>query len=49
MRVTPSSVWMGVPTMVLTSTISRIFCMVVDMSSLMGWFFSICYRPFCHI
>ena len=34
--VTPSSVRMGEPMMVFTSTISRIFCMVVAISSLIG-------------
>ena len=36
MSVIPSSVRMGVPIMVLTSTISRIFCMVVLIRSPMG-------------
>ena len=40
MSVTPSGVVMGSPTMVLESTISRIFAMDASMTAVMEFFFS---------
>ena len=45
-NVTPSAVWMGCPTIVLVSAISRTFSMVERSRSFRGLFFSFSIMPF---